>query len=576
MDPFGLVVRDQDTFFTKVVNLGMEQGIFTRDRADEIIRISVAMANKYVLEREVDFRSTEKLEGVQETILKIIGIGLEIKSNADLDEGLRLLLEGSPVEMFRLAYTRIERARHRWQLLRQNDRVPIFVAPEEYECLDDVSCQLLAQMSIFSVDEISTIESLTLEDRLFSDHGILEYYESEIEKYEFILRLKEILPFQLLNQSPSLRAENLSEVDSIREALVNTVVVSGVVGSPDPVTVSLADIDRFLQALDLSDSTDMMPAVVEDALLDVIHELGEGLDEREATLLTREIIGIARKFMDTVGRGWETLTTGPHSDRLKRWCRLVIVADMPDILGHIQPSDQEIDDLDFEILLEKLSKRPPDEALSLIGGLPWDRFLPDQVIRLFHDLTNHQVQFAENAALDHFNAVELVDLLEILTEEALQVLLPKLIEKTARSNFELEDLEIIAGLPHDEATILLRAAGPPSDYDKPQILREYVDASQNVRRALLVACWDQAWFPELFQEAWDLNPDFVKRFAKSLPLRDTGPFLEAAAQGAVPKIVKPRNKEPEVRFKAKELNTLFKYLPKNRQRAAVKYFTGES
>ena len=249
MDTFGLVVHDEETFFNKIVNIGMEQGLFTRDRADEIVRVSVAMANKYVLDREVDFRSSEALATVQEVILKIVGIGLEIKSGGDLDEGLRLLVDASPVDLFRIAYTRIERLRHRWGLLRQDDRIPIFVNPDEFECLDDMSCQILAQMSVFTQDEIYTIESLTLEDKLFSSYSVLEYYESELANYEFVLRLKDILPFDLLNQSPSVIPENLSEVDAIREALINTVIVSGYVKSPDPVSVSVLDVRTFLTKL---------------------------------------------------------------------------------------------------------------------------------------------------------------------------------------------------------------------------------------------------------------------------------------------------------------------------------------
>ena len=75
MDSFGLVVHDPQSFLAKTVNYGMDEGIFTRDRADEIIRISVAMANKYVLHKEVDFRSTEELAKVQETILKLVETG---------------------------------------------------------------------------------------------------------------------------------------------------------------------------------------------------------------------------------------------------------------------------------------------------------------------------------------------------------------------------------------------------------------------------------------------------------------------------------------------------------------------
>src|SRR4030042_634722 len=104
MDSMGLVVHDDQSFFGKVVNAGMDEGILTQDRAGEIIRISVAMANKYVLQKEVDFRSTEELARVQETILKLIGVGLEIKSGGDAEEGISLLMRVSRGELFRVAH----------------------------------------------------------------------------------------------------------------------------------------------------------------------------------------------------------------------------------------------------------------------------------------------------------------------------------------------------------------------------------------------------------------------------------------------------------------------------------------
>ncbi len=172
MDSFGLVVHDPQSFLAKAINYGMDEGIFTRDRADEIIRISVAMANKYVLHKEVDFRSTEELAKVQETILKLIGLGLEIKSNGNVDEGIGLLMDLSPVELFRLAHTRVEKLRYRWQKLLQNHRIEILVSAQEYQCLSDYACQRLGEMSIFTESELHTIGSLTLDDELFSESHV--------------------------------------------------------------------------------------------------------------------------------------------------------------------------------------------------------------------------------------------------------------------------------------------------------------------------------------------------------------------------------------------------------------------
>ena len=96
MESWGLVVHDEQAFLAKVVNLGVDEGILTADKVDEIIRISVAMANKYVLQKEIDFRSQDELAKVQETIIRLVGIGLEIKSKGIVEEGVRLLIDASP------------------------------------------------------------------------------------------------------------------------------------------------------------------------------------------------------------------------------------------------------------------------------------------------------------------------------------------------------------------------------------------------------------------------------------------------------------------------------------------------
>ena len=115
METYGLVAHDDKSFLAKVVELGIQKGELSRDRADEIVRMSVAMANKYVLQKEIDFRSVEQLAKVQQTVLKLVGLGLEIKSEGDADEGVFHLKERSPVDLFRLAYTRIESLENRME-----------------------------------------------------------------------------------------------------------------------------------------------------------------------------------------------------------------------------------------------------------------------------------------------------------------------------------------------------------------------------------------------------------------------------------------------------------------------------
>lgn len=572
MDPLGLVVLDDQIFISKVVKRGTEQGIFTRHRADEIIRISVAMANKYVLHKEVDFRSTEELAGVQETILKLVGVGLEIRSGGDPDRGLHILMEDSPVDLFRLAYTRIWKLRHGWGLLLQDHRVEILVSPEEFECLDELTCQRLAQMSVFSETEIQQISSITLNDKMFSTLAVLEYYESELERYNFILRLKGILPFGLLNKSRAVRVDSLAEVDCLREAFIHTLLISGYVGSRDPVAVSMADVRAFLDELEGTQTVGEIPEKIENVLLDLIQELAEGLDEREQGLLTKEIVRIAEDFLETIVREWDTVTTSTEPTFFKRWSRLVILSDIPDPVQRILTSDEPVDEFEFEILVDQLNARSAEEAGELARNMPWDRLKPDSIIRLFHDVSLYQEALATNFSPSGFSGAELVDLVEVLTPAGLRALLPKLEQAFRAATFTMEDLEILACLQQKETSILLRRAGPPVDYEPSKVLAEFVDVSEIGRRVFLLTSWGTEYFPELVEEAWSMYPDFVKRFLRGLAPGDIGPFLEAAAGTSAPRVGVLKSKERTVRFKSKGLQQLYDSLPPTKKRAALKHF----
>jgi len=571
----GLVVHDDQSFFGKVVNAGMDEGILTQDRAGEIIRISVAMANKYVLQKEVDFRSTEELARVQETILKLIGVGLEIRAKSDVEEGLRLLLDVSPVELFRLAHTRIERLRHRWGQLLANHRVEILVSSQEYECLNDLTCQRLAQMSVFTESEIYTIRSLTLGDELFSSLGLLEYYENELDRYEFILRLRKILPFGMLNRSPMVSAENLAEVDSIREALINTLIISACLDAEDPVSVSIADVRHFLSELDLSDE-DLLPQDMEDACLDIIHELGEGLDESEVSLLTREMIGCAQKLLQIIAGEWDTISSTSETTFFKRWSRLVALSDVPDPISRILSSEGVMDEFEFEMLLEQILTRQETDVLALIERFPWARLTPAQVVKLFHEVRSYQEALAEGIVLKGFASGDLVDLLDGMDPSPLKKMTPVLEEAFGGVKFPLDELEIIAALPHAEAVSLLRMAGPPAEMDDRQILLDFREGSGRLRRVLFLSCWGSPVFHDLVLEAWALDPDFVKHQIKSVQPAEIGSFLASAAGRDKPKVVISDKKEPELRFKSKSLSSIFRSLPVTKKRAAVKHFSKDS
>jgi hypothetical protein len=573
MDSFGLVVHDEQNFLAKTVQFGLEQGIFTRDRADEIIRISVAMANKYVLHKEVDFRSTEELAKVQETILKLIGVGLEIKSGGDMEDGISFLMEVSPVDLFRMAHTRVEKLRHKWQQLLQNHRIEILVSPVEYESLSDIAHQRLSEMSIFAESEIHTIESLTLEDDLFSTLSLLEYYESELERYEFLLKLKKILPFTMLNRSRSVRAENLSEVDSLREALINTLIISMYVDSSDPVSLTMANVRQFLGSLELTQDTDIFPEELEDVLVELIQELGEKLDDDDAALLTKEILRSARKLMETIIGDWETINSKSEGVFFKKWIRLAIISEVPDPIDRILSSEGPLDEFDFELLVDEFTRRSEDEAAELAQRMPWGRLVPDQTIRLFQEFDSYHQIFASKALLVNFSAHELVDLVEEVTADIFEKLLPALRDAIGNRQFTLEELELFGTLPKSEASFLLRMAQPASDYDGTQILSRFREGSEVLRQVIFYSSINGDFFSDLFQEAWARDSNLVKKMVKSLSSSEIGPFL-LAASGRKPRLIKgPNKKTPDLQFGLKELDSLFRALPSVKKTAAIKFFS---
>ncbi len=573
MDSFGLVVRDEQNFLAKTVQFGLEQGIFTRDRADEIIRISVAMANKYVLHKEVDFRSTEELGKVQETILKLIGVGLEIKSAGDMEDGISFLMEVSPVDLFRVAHTRVEKLRHRWKQLLQNHRIEILVSPVEYESLSDIAHQRLSEMSIFTESEIHTIESLTLEDDLFSTLSLLEYYESELERYQYLLKLRKILPFTMLNRSRSVRAENLSEVDSLREALINTLIISMYVDSSDPVSLTIANVRQFLGSLELTQDTDIFPEELEDVLVELIQELGEKLNDHDAALLTKEILRSARKLMETIIGDWETISSKSEGIFFKKWIRLAVISDVPDPIDRLLSSEGPLDEFDFELLVDEFTRRSEDEAVELAQRLPWSRLLPDQTIRLFQEFDSYHEIFASKALLVNFSAHELIDLVEEVTGDIFEKLVPALRDAIGNRQFTLEDLELFGTLPKSEASLLLRMAQPASDYDGSQIFNRFREGSEIVRQVIFYSSINGDFFPDLFQEAWATDSNFVKKLVKSLSNSEIGPFLLAAA-GRKPRLIKGlKKKTPDLEFRLKEVNNLFRALPSIKKTAAIKFFS---
>ncbi len=572
MEKFGLVIHDEQSFIARVVERGIQQGKLAHHRADEIVRISVAMANKYVLQNEIDFRSVEQLARVQQTVFKLVGIGLEIKSNGEIDAAVACLMDLTPVDLFRLAYTRIVSLRNEWKKLLLNDRIQILVNSKEYDCLSELACQCLAKMSVFNEGELYSIKSLTLEDDLFTSLSILEYYESELKRYQFILKLKDALPFKMLNRSPVVNAENLSEVDSIREALINTLVISGYLETKNPIALSVLEIRDFLESIDWELAEEPFPFQIEGAVIDVIHELGHGMNEEEASFLAKEIIRTVQKMVTTIVNDWNTVSSSSPAIFFKRWQRIVILSDKLDELEQLITPSGGFDEFEFETLIERLAGLSVPELENVVAHLPWESLTPDQVIRLFHDLRPHQKMLGGYVCLGEFSGPEFVDLLESIDSDSIKAMVPKIKEALGVISLELEDLETLASIPEIDQSGILRAVAPPQ-LDRTQALVEFRDGSLRIRKILFQSCIRTEFFPDLFFEAWAMDPKFVKREVSSLSVSEIGPFLDSASSHLSPKIVKSSNGGLDLEFSVNELNNFYKNLPASKKKAAIRFFT---
>ncbi len=569
---FGLILHEEKSFFAKVVTLGSEQGIFTRDRADEVIRVGLAMANKYVVEKEIDFRSAEELEKVQAIVLRLIGVGLELRSEGDVEEGLRLLMVESPVNLFRLTYTRVEKLRTRRRRLLTDHIVPILVTKDEFECMEDLTCRRLATMSVFTDSELYTLESITLSDEMFTSAGVVTYYEEETDRYEFVLELRKFLPFELLNKSVNVKAGLLAEVDSIREALVNTLVISGYLDAPDPVSLTMSDLRAFLAEVGEGLDQDPFSEKIEAVVVDIIQELGHGLEQKDATLFAREVIRISQKLMGMIATEWDVLNSTSDVTFFKRWSRMVVLSEGLNPLQRILTADEAIDELDLEVMITQLLHMSQADAEETISLIPWGHFSGEQLIRVFHELEHCHLQLASSVSLDQCNSEQIIEILEELDAESLDAFLRRVKPALQRLRFTMDELDCIAKLDVVDVWSLVRASGPVTGLTQQDYVSDFTASTQQRRAILFHSTVNADFFPSFFEEVAVAYPSFLRQEMKNISSADFGPFLEAANARQTPLTIGTDAKAPVLSFARSAVTNFFKKAPVAKKREAVKYF----
>jgi hypothetical protein len=223
------------------------------------------------------------------------------------------------------------------------------------------------------------------------------------------------------------------------------------------------------------------------------------------------------------------------------------------------------------VLTDQFIRRSESDAAMLAAEVPWQRLSPAQIIHLFHDFHSLHEAFAAHVSLKEFNAADLAELLETVKPELFKTLAGELRQALGKGNLTLDDMVLLAGLSHAEEAVLSALSIPPADYDGPRVLSEFRDASETIREILFFSCRSADFFHELFLEAWERDPRFLKRYVKKLAPGLVGPFLVSAAGSSGRELVSAGKKTWTVRFDSAELNAFFAALPVAKKKAAITY-----
>ena len=256
---------------------------------------------------------------------------------------------------------------------------------------------------------------------------------------------------------------------------------------------------------------------------------------------------------------------------LKRWARLAILSDTFDEFDQLGMQSGKMDEFEYENLINKMARMSEAEMINLLSLMSWEALTPDQIIRLFHDFRPHHGKFVEYVSLREFSGAELIDLMETIEPSSLKELIPKIKEALASVSLDLEDMEVISSIAEIDSFELLRASAPPQ-LEKGQALLEFRYGNPRIRKILFHSCIGAEFFHDLFLEAWNMDPHFVKREVRSISPREIGRFLELASGRVRPTVVAVENDEFQLQLTDKDISNFFDSLPTTKKKAAIRHF----
>ncbi len=305
----------------------------------------------------------------------------------------------------------------------------------------------------------------------------------------------------------------------------------------------------------------------------MIQELGDGLEEKEVSLLTREILRSFQKLLDTINSEWDATNLQSETFLFKRWSRMVILSDAPDQLERILRAAGDLDEFDFEVLISQLLSRPDSEAPIILDRIPWEKVPPHQVVRLFHESERLQILCAPKIQFEPFTPGDLIELLEGLDARVIALMQPALAKALPTMQFSLDELASLVEILPANGMELLKAVSPPEEYDAKRITREFREGNEKIRKALFYAVLGTDFFPDLFIEAWSMDPSLVKKLTKHIPASQIGQVFFEACGRCAPKIIPKADKgQSTLNFPSDALNAFYRSLPAKKKKAALHFF----
>ncbi len=141
------------SFLSQTTVYGMEQGIFSRDKVDDVQEQIAAISHKLFVTRSRDLSSGEEARGSILSAFGTVSLGLEYASKGNIEESATILTHNDTILFFRIGNTLLKRLLRYAQKIREE---AVLVSPTEMGGI----VQLQERIEIYNVYERRFLDAI--------------------------------------------------------------------------------------------------------------------------------------------------------------------------------------------------------------------------------------------------------------------------------------------------------------------------------------------------------------------------------------------------------------------------------